>query len=697
MFHKSSVKKVLALVIPVFLLLIPVNYGAVSVDQIRLTMDGKDVTASAAPVNENGRTLVPVRFISEKLGATVTWDGVNQTVFVSKGDKSALLRIGSRLVEYNGGAVCQLSDVAPKIINSYTYVPLKLIGNALGIGVDWDEDTRTVVVDSTKTSDIEPFFDVKITSLLPGAAITGKTSVKITVPESVSSRTKETKLFLLDKDTGKGFVVADIKQLAAELEYLPRVEDRGEKVLVAALYDGAGALVGGDAVQVNVDVTPEVSLMGLQNSDVVANTAAIGQTLNFLAPYVRYEMENLTSGKVTAVDQQDPQGTYTWAPTAEQNGSYSVRVIAYDGNGNAYESQSVLVEVRVDKRISLTGVSAGATINKPVTLLASRNFDVSETQYVVKDVATGSENILATIPYGQYVWFPGPGYSGDKDLSVRVKDVRGETYESSPIRVKVDGSPKVLLKGIGPKQVVTGETKLSADSNVTLESVSYVLTNTAAGTKRTLTSNADRTLSFTPSKSDPADMAIQVVGTYQGQTIASESVSFKLYLGTIYGPKAIIEKDKFLGFASGLAKGSSDQTGMSAALQTAQAILETGWGQSVPVDKYSGTLSNNLFGIKGTGPNGSVTSNTWEVYNGVSYRVDAAFRAYNNVGESWDDRNSLLLTASRYEPFRAVMYDSTLGAWAVKRAGYATDPQYPIKLINIINQYNLLELDKVGI
>jgi flagellum-specific peptidoglycan hydrolase FlgJ len=136
---------------------------------------------------------------------------------------------------------------------------------------------------------------------------------------------------------------------------------------------------------------------------------------------------------------------------------------------------------------------------------------------------------------------------------------------------------------------------------------------------------------------------------------------------------------------------------MSAALQAAQAILETGWGQSVPVDKYSGKFSYNLFGIKGTGTNGSVVSNTWEVYNGVTYRIDANFRAYNSAAESLNDRNKLLLTASRYEPFRAVMYDSTLGAWAIKRAGYATDPQYPAKLLNIIKKYGLLELDRVGI
>ena len=43
------------------------------------------------------------------------------------------------------------------------------------------------------------------------------------------------------------------------------------------------------------------------------------------------------------------------------------------------------------------------------------------------------------------------------------------------------------------------------------------------------------------------------------------------------------------------------------------------------------------------------------------------------------------------------MYDYIQGAWALKRSGYATDSQYPLKLMRIIKQYNLQELDKIGI
>lgn len=200
-----------------------------------------------------------------------------------------------------------------------------------------------------------------------------------------------------------------------------------------------------------------------------------------------------------------------------------------------------------------------------------------------------------------------------------------------------------------------------------------------------------------PAKEDLDYTHIKALGKYNGQTIESEEIPIKIYLGETYGPKPIVAKDKFLGVVSDLAKKSFADTGMSAALQTAQAILETGWGQSVPVDKYTGKFSNNLFGIKGKGTLGSVISNTWEEYNGTVFRIDAEFRAYNNINKSWLNHKELLLKAERYGIFREVMHDSTRGAWALRRAGYATNSLYPIKLMNIIKQYNLEELDKVGI
>ncbi len=697
MVNKTFLHRALCLILSLLLMASPLAAAPATPNRIRVLLDGQDVTASCAPVTQNGRTLVPVRFISEQIGAYVTWDGATQTVTVTKGDKTASLRIGSRLVGYNDGAVYNLSDVTPQIINNLTYVPLRLIGNALGIGVGWVESTNSVVVNSSQPTGIAAFYPVRLTSPAPGADIMGETSVRVSVPTTLSASVAEMKLMLLDPITGKGLVVAAAREAAGELTFLPRIEDQGTKVLVLACYNAAGAFIGGDAVPVNIEVIPQVMLTGISPAATVSDTITFGQTVNYLTPYVQYTFTQTATGKVTTIEQQDPQGSYTWTPTLEQNGEYTITVAAFDGNGNLCATDSMNVTVALERQLSLTGVTQGMTISQPVSLLANRNFNVSETQYLIRDVATGVETILATIPYGSYAWFPGPDSSGAKELSVRVKDTRGDSYTSSPVRVNVDGSPKVRLQGVGPQQVVTEALSLSVRANVPLDSLNYILTNTATGAKTTIASAADLTAKYTTAKADGTALSLQAVGTWKGVKVTSETIAFKAYHGTVYGPKAIVPKEEFLDLAAGLAKASAAKTGMSTALQTAQAILETGWGQKVPVDKYSGKLSNNLFGIKGTGPKGSVTSSTWEVYNGVTYTVDAAFRAYNNVSESWADRNNLLLTSARYAPFRAVMYDSTLGAWAIKRSGYATDPLYPVKLLNLIKTYGLMELDQVGI
>ncbi|MBN2557876.1 MAG: glucosaminidase domain-containing protein, partial [Clostridia bacterium] len=417
------------------------------------------------------------------------------------------------------------------------------------------------------------------------------------------------------------------------------------------------------------------------------------------AYYVKYEIENSQTGKVQTFDKRDPAGSISWTPSMEQNGVCTIKATAYDSFGNPYESIPQPLVVSVLRKLALAGVSEGMTVSKPVSLIASRNFDVNETEFLVRDVQTGRISVLATIPYGSYEWFPGPADSGEKDLFVRVTDTSGMTHQSPMVRVTVDGSPRIIFRGIGPSQVLSSSASLSIKSNIKPESTRYILTDVRTGAVRYLGPVASPAADFlftSIAKNDGAT-TIQAESTYQGKTILSEKISFTIYNGTVYGPKPIIVQEKFLEFASAFAVESMKKTGMSAALQTAQAILETGWGQSVPVDKYTGKFSNNLFGIKGTGTNGYVVSNTWEVYNGITYRIDANFRAYNAVEEGWEDHKSFLLTLSRYSGFRDVMYDGILGAWAIKHAGYATDPQYAIKLIRLIREYNLTDLDLTGI
>ena len=129
------------------------------------------------------------------------------------------------------------------------------------------------------------------------------------------------------------------------------------------------------------------------------------------------------------------------------------------------------------------------------------------------------------------------------------------------------------------------------------------------------------------------------------------------------------------------------QYGIPAAVTIAQAIDESGWGQSQLASE-----DHNLFGIKGSGPSGSVLRPTQEYQNGQMVTVNAPFRVYSTVAQSITDHSLLLATGSSYK--QAMADRRSPDAFANDLTGvYATDPNYGASLITIMRQYNLYRYD----
>ena len=127
--------------------------------------------------------------------------------------------------------------------------------------------------------------------------------------------------------------------------------------------------------------------------------------------------------------------------------------------------------------------------------------------------------------------------------------------------------------------------------------------------------------------------------------------------------------------------------GVPASVTLAQAIDESGWGTSqLAANDY------NLFGIKGSGPAGSVTLPTQEFENGQWVTIYAQFRVYHNVSESIADHAELLATSGYYT--RAMADRAVPDAFANDLTGvYATDPEYGANLIGLMRLYNLYRFD----
>lgn len=153
------------------------------------------------------------------------------------------------------------------------------------------------------------------------------------------------------------------------------------------------------------------------------------------------------------------------------------------------------------------------------------------------------------------------------------------------------------------------------------------------------------------------------------------------------------EQKNFIERVGKLAAADMQKSGVLASLTIAQAILESGWGKSGLTVK-----ANALFGIKaGSSWKGRVYSaKTQECYDGATYTtITALFRAYDSWAESVADHSALLTGAARY---KAVIgeRDYKTACRAIKAAGYATDPQYADKLIQLIESYKLTAYDGAG-
>ena len=136
------------LVLLTMLFLFPVYTAASSPSVI---IDGDLQAYDQPPVVEAGRTLVPLRGIFESLGATVEWEPETGTIQARQDDVHVELRVGEANATVND-EVIQL-DVPSTILNGRTLVPLRFVSEALGASVQWDGSNRTIEITSPQTEE----------------------------------------------------------------------------------------------------------------------------------------------------------------------------------------------------------------------------------------------------------------------------------------------------------------------------------------------------------------------------------------------------------------------------------------------------------------------------------------------------------------------------------------------------------------
>lgn len=113
-------------------------------DVVEIVYRNSKVGFDVAPFIENGTTFVPVRFVVEAMGLTPVWNGEDRTVSIFSSAASIVIYVDTKNVSLNGSTMELLA--ASRIVSGRTMVPLRFVSESLGKRVVWDGDTKTVYI-----------------------------------------------------------------------------------------------------------------------------------------------------------------------------------------------------------------------------------------------------------------------------------------------------------------------------------------------------------------------------------------------------------------------------------------------------------------------------------------------------------------------------------------------------------------------
>ncbi len=147
-------KKILSLLLICFLLL-PV---AVTADTpVTVTLDGKEVKFDVPAQIIGNRAMVPMRKIFERFGAYVEWFASQNLIIATRGSRMITMQIDNPIMTIADVATGETKkitmDVPPAIVplqndpyKGRTLVPIRALSEGIGLLVDWNDDTRTVII-----------------------------------------------------------------------------------------------------------------------------------------------------------------------------------------------------------------------------------------------------------------------------------------------------------------------------------------------------------------------------------------------------------------------------------------------------------------------------------------------------------------------------------------------------------------------
>lgn len=123
---------------------------AIHEGEIGICLDGSTYYPSNLPVQvRNGRTMVPIRDLAERLGADVEWVQETQEIVMTRGGSTVTMTLGETTADVDGTAMEM--DAAPCAVEGHTLIPARYVAEFFGQKVTWDQEKQLVVVEEDKS------------------------------------------------------------------------------------------------------------------------------------------------------------------------------------------------------------------------------------------------------------------------------------------------------------------------------------------------------------------------------------------------------------------------------------------------------------------------------------------------------------------------------------------------------------------
>ncbi len=356
-------------------------YGPVTQsDRVNVTLNGKamelDVPAVTRTVDGvDGRTLIPVRPISEALGAKVLWVGENRQVLISRGEDTIVLTLGSPTAVVNGRRVDLPGRVAPCVAKSggveRTLVPLRFVSEQLHAQVDWDNDAFTALVTAEATPE-------------PTAPPTPEPTP---IPPRPVGQPKGYLLRMIADDKAETITIY--------LNQSPRytVADLGDRVVIDLLGFGIGS--GQDGSLKPEDPVIQAVRWAEHGSDLYPQEDWVTRVVLDLAPGCSYEENVKVQGDpnlLAVVVTMKPGENVLQLPTISENWNPTAYTVVLDaGHGGSASGAEYEGYLEKDITLPITLRAAELLEEKGCNVVLTRNSDVYMDLYDRAGIANAVE------------------------------------------------------------------------------------------------------------------------------------------------------------------------------------------------------------------------------------------------------------------------------------------------------------------